>query len=435
MQLENIMQAYLQNPIPVRVAPKIQSYVWGQPASDSFIFRFLQKQVDDSNRNRHIAELWFGAHRKNPGRVSLGSEKVAMDVFAGMGGQALLGPGRKEIGQLFKVLDAREALSLQMHERYKPDSKNECWLVVIDRERLEKYGPDRMIAEIYLGFRPVEEMEENHIPGFRAAYQAQATMSGKKAYFKKRYAEALERGKTDKAGLEIKAFHNKIEVRWEQRSVELYLNGKKQSEATKQRLGIDRNILVMNVPGATVHTLAYGVIYELQETADKTLRLYDHGRNDPKRPLHIEESLAKLDFTLRPARDFLLEPAALSDKLINLIRTPLYAMDLLQLGGNESEQIQIGASYQMLVVTRGSGTLVYSDQQRKEQTLLLNKGDMLMLPAALRQVTFTTTRQLEVLKAYEATPEEIAEVQRLRGKQHFWELPGFFDKNTHTRSN
>lgn len=418
-----------ERPQPFRVDPKIQPYVWGRPASDSFILSLLGQVPGSAENELRIAELWFGAHRKNPAMVRLAGAAMPLDAFAVLAGELLLGPGRKDFGQLFKVLDAAEPLSMQMHDRYKPDSKNECWAVVIDRERLAA-GRDQLIAEMYLGFRPVAEIDEAVLPGFKAKYLAMKTDAERDTCFKQAYQEALEQGRTDKVGGRIKAFSNHIAVRWEQGQAELYLNGKKQGDDVKRKYGMDRDLLLMNVPGATVHALYYGVIYELQETADKTLRLYDSGRNDPNRPLHIAEALTKLDFQPRQPEDYLVEPAALDERTANLIRTPLYSMDEVRLravnGDPVAHEIRTNGSYHMLMVTQGEGELCCDSLG--VPNLALRRGDTLVVPAALPAYRVLSPGRLTLLKAYEASPAQILEAQRMRGEK-FWEKTGFFERN------
>jgi mannose-6-phosphate isomerase len=54
---------------------------------------------------------------------------------------------------------------------------------------------------------------------------------------------------------------------------------------------------VIFVPAGTVHAIMRGIVLaEIQENSDITYRLYDWGRDDAKRPLHIEQSLRVLNF-------------------------------------------------------------------------------------------------------------------------------------------
>jgi mannose-6-phosphate isomerase class I len=432
-QQKLLINFYQKQPQPVRVIPQIQPYVWGKKASESFIVRFLQTVLHKTQQDLNIAELWFGAHKKNPGRVQLGVWSMDLDKFSQSIGSLLLGTDRKDFGQLFKVLDAVEPLSLQMHDRYKPDSKNECWMIVIDEAQLKVENKDQKIAELYLGFRPIEEMTDPVLVEFQGEYEKLKSEEEQQAYFKKCYTEALQEGITDTEGLKIKAFCNKYEVQWESNQVELYLNGKKQSEDVKNKYGLDQNRLLINVPGATVHALAFGTIYELQETADKTLRLYDQGRNDPNRPLHIDESMGKLDFTLRAPLDFVVAPVPLEGNTTNLIRTPLYALDEVCMDEKTQVDISMTQAYHMLIVTEshGENCILYATTTGQKVRMPLKQGDMLIVPASQKGYALFSQSTLKVLKAYEASTPEIHMLQVRRGVA-FWEQPGFFEESEPT---
>ncbi len=54
---------------------------------------------------------------------------------------------------------------------------------------------------------------------------------------------------------------------------------------------------VLFVPAGTVHAIGKGIVLaEIQENSDITYRLYDWGRDNKERPLHVTQSLRVLDF-------------------------------------------------------------------------------------------------------------------------------------------
>lgn len=63
---------------------------------------------------------------------------------------------------------------------------------------------------------------------------------------------------------------------------------------------------MLYVPGGMPHAIGGGCfIYEIQQSSDTTYRFYDWDRKDKegrKRPLHIEESFRSLDYTIPPPR-------------------------------------------------------------------------------------------------------------------------------------
>ncbi|MDW7760524.1 MAG: type I phosphomannose isomerase catalytic subunit [Acidobacteriota bacterium] len=427
------LKRFRESPRPFRVEPRIQAYAWGSPSAESRILRFLSRDPSEPGLPERIAELWFGAHPKNPGRVCLGRASIDLRAFAEVAGECLLGPGRAGLGQLFKILDAREPLSLQLHARAKPDSKNECWIVPIDIPRLEAGMGDATIADITLGFRLIEEIDEESLPMFKAAYKAQPTAAAAEAFHVQRYRQALNRGQTDPAGTEIMAFHNRIEVRRQNGEAEILINGKKMSSEEKGRLGLPQNPLVVNIPGGTPHALSGGVIFELQETGDRTLRLYDRGRNDPARPLHVEEAVSVLDFTPRAAADYLVAPIAVGPWTTNLIRTPHFAMDLVNMPRcadveGRREEVGMSGSCQMLIVAEGAGRLIFRPRgAKRNRALEIRKAETLIVPAALGGYRIEGgSSGLAVFKAYEPSPEEITAARECRGLRHFWDEEGFF---------
>ena len=63
---------------------------------------------------------------------------------------------------------------------------------------------------------------------------------------------------------------------------------------------------VLFIPGGLVHTICAGAsIYEVQQSADTTFRLYDWGRvgaDGKPRELHVEKALSAIDYSLPPPK-------------------------------------------------------------------------------------------------------------------------------------
>jgi mannose-6-phosphate isomerase class I len=256
-----------------------------------------------------------------------------------------------------------------------------------------------VLAELYVGFRPLEAMDDRILGQFKADYAAQPDDASRRHCFQTHYAQALERGRTDSQGLEVKAYSNRFEVRREKGCIELYLNDRKQPDSIKHLYGLHQDGLVVNIPGTTPHVLQKGMVYELQQMTDQTLRLYDNGRNDPDRPLHIEEALEKLDFTLRPPEEYLIQPQTLDPNQVNLIRTDYYYLDKIRLTNQGNYPVNLEGCYQILVVIYGQGQLIPSDNAQKP--LLLSQGDMILIPAQLTGYSLQTSSQLTLLKIHE----------------------------------
>lgn len=98
----------------LRVQPGIQYYAWG---GTKFIPSLLGI-VNDAQRPH--AELWIGAHAKGPSRVYLGDGRAGLPELLQEHAEVLLGPEtaarfQRRLPFLFKVLDVRQMLSIQVH--------------------------------------------------------------------------------------------------------------------------------------------------------------------------------------------------------------------------------------------------------------------------------------------------------------------------------
>ncbi|MBU0581257.1 MAG: hypothetical protein KKA19_08775 [Candidatus Margulisbacteria bacterium] len=56
------------------------------------------------------------------------------------------------------------------------------------------------------------------------------------------------------------------------------------------------------VESGTVHAILSGNLLEPQQPSNITYRIYDWGRNDPKRPLHLKKALAVINYNSRPQK-------------------------------------------------------------------------------------------------------------------------------------
>ncbi|MCA0933068.1 mannose-6-phosphate isomerase, class I [Lutimonas saemankumensis] len=91
---------------------QIQHYAWG---GFSFIPEFLGMNPDE----KPFAEYWMGAHKTAPSIVSTEEEEMKLDTFIQTDPEKVLGSKiSSEFGRLpylFKILDVKEMLSIQVH--------------------------------------------------------------------------------------------------------------------------------------------------------------------------------------------------------------------------------------------------------------------------------------------------------------------------------
>lgn len=153
----------------------IQNYAWG---GDKFIPELVGAEVE---ANTPYAEYWMGAHSKAPSTLEDGrtlDQVVAKDVEGLLGKDVAEKFGR--LPYLFKVLDVKQMLSIQVHPTKEEAEKgfkaeNEAGIPLTASNRNYKddnHKPEIMVAlsDFWLlhGFRPENEIIEvlNEVPEF-----------------------------------------------------------------------------------------------------------------------------------------------------------------------------------------------------------------------------------------------------------------------------
>lgn len=96
-----------------RIKGKVQNYDWG---GKSFIPNLISESI---NTNTTYAEYWLGAHLKAPSTITTNEENISLDLFLNQNITENLGLKVAntfgKLPYLFKVLDVKEMLSIQVH--------------------------------------------------------------------------------------------------------------------------------------------------------------------------------------------------------------------------------------------------------------------------------------------------------------------------------
>ncbi len=149
------------------------------------------------------------------------------------------------------------------------------------------------------------------------------------------------------------------------------------------------------VEAGTVHALGAGlVIAEIQQASDTTFRLFDFNRVDAQgnsRPLHVEQSLATIDFNRGPVHS---QQPVVDDTL----RERLVACDKFVLDRCTWQQFtSIGGDqrFHLLVVVDGSASVVGDPTAEP-----LSAGQTCLLPAAAGAVEVVPQGKAVVLDIY-----------------------------------
>lgn len=145
------------------------------------------------------------------------------------------------------------------------------------------------------------------------------------------------------------------------------------------------------IPAGRVHALCAGnVVLEIQQPSDITFRLYDYnrpGQDGKLRDLHIEEGIEAMDYgvTTEAQTTYNLE----TNKPINLAKTPFFTTNIIEIDTTIQRDYYLLDSFVIIVGVDGDFLLGYGDNQ----TEVVNKGNSILLPAEMREITFTPLSQ------------------------------------------
>ena len=149
---------------------RIQAYAWGSYSSIQDLLG-----LGGEARRRPMAELWMGAHPSAPSLVGTGASWTPLDRVVEEDPEGILGPAaardfRGKLPFLFKILAAREPLSIQVHPgaeqaRAGYQRENEKGLALDDPARSYRdacHKPELLCAltrfHALEGFRPIDEI-------------------------------------------------------------------------------------------------------------------------------------------------------------------------------------------------------------------------------------------------------------------------------------
>lgn len=154
------------------------------------------------------------------------------------------------------------------------------------------------------------------------------------------------------------------------------------------------------VAGGTVHTLGPGsVIVETQQQSDTTYRLYDYGR---PRELHLKHGMAAVKEKVKSGRVVRPAPTEMrgsKNRHAPLIAAPYFVVDMFE----AKNPFEIAtrddsgkSSVQILVAVEGCAVI----EARGADAVTLAKGDAVVIPACVGEVSVRPQWTIEFLRAY-----------------------------------
>jgi mannose-6-phosphate isomerase len=146
----------------------------------------------------------------------------------------------------------------------------------------------------------------------------------------------------------------------------------------------------MFLPSGRVHAIGAGlVLFEIQQNSDTTYRVYDWGRvglDGKPRELHVEQSLASIDFSdSEPALAVPVASELPNGAIYHLVQHPLFAVELWKPRTNDSALFR---NREMQIVGVVSGSMAVGSAS-SVPTVKLDAGEFCLIPAGLPAVELT----------------------------------------------
>jgi mannose-6-phosphate isomerase len=150
------------------------------------------------------------------------------------------------------------------------------------------------------------------------------------------------------------------------------------------------------IPAGTVHSLRDVILFEVQENSNVTFRLYDWNRLDPKtrqpRPLQVEQAMACIDFrqgAIAPVLPVIEQwKPSLREQLFDCEHFKLW-----RLAGKSPFAVGLAGAARVLVCIAGQGHVTHNGADFPFST-----GDVLLLPAEVGACLCYPSGDVEVLE-------------------------------------
>jgi len=154
---------------------------------------------------------------------------------------------------------------------------------------------------------------------------------------------------------------------------------------------------VFFIPAGRVHAIGKGcLIAEIQQTSDITYRLFDYNRTDDQgksRELHTDLALDAIHFQY--VTDAKQHPVSLPNVPTELASCQYFTTNLVSLTSSLSRDYYLLDSFVIYLCTEGSFEIEYSGGH-----MTVTKGETVLLPALLFEVTLHPAPQAELLEIF-----------------------------------
>jgi Phosphomannose isomerase len=150
-------------------------------------------------------------------------------------------------------------------------------------------------------------------------------------------------------------------------------------------------------PAGRVHSIGAGIVLvEIQQTSDITYRIFDWNRKSSgkvKRELHTDLALDAIDFNQSGTNKIRVEPVL--NKTVNLVSCEFFNTNIISLNKAIDKEYYFNDSFVVYICLEGEFSIRWDGNSEK-----VTKGDTVLLPAMIREVTLKPVNEARLLEVY-----------------------------------
>jgi mannose-6-phosphate isomerase len=155
---------------------------------------------------------------------------------------------------------------------------------------------------------------------------------------------------------------------------------------------------VFFMPAGRVHAIGPGTLLaEIQQTSDTTYRIYDWDRKDAQgnsREMHTEEALEAIDF--KHESNYKTEYYPHQNATTEVVNCPQFTTNIVLFDQILEKNLVLMDSFVIYIGVEGKCQL-----QWEEDSLLLNTGEAILVPAVMSEIRFVPeTTNVKLLEVY-----------------------------------
>ncbi|MCK4852622.1 MAG: class I mannose-6-phosphate isomerase [Bacteroidales bacterium] len=155
---------------------------------------------------------------------------------------------------------------------------------------------------------------------------------------------------------------------------------------------------VIFLPEGRIHALGPGIVLaEIQQTSDRTYRIYDWdrlGKDGKPRELHIEHALNVLDFKAHSA--YKTSYQKIQNASVNLVDCPYFTTRLIHFDKRFERDYEAIDSFVIYMCLSGDLEIQYNSENRTR----LSKGDTILIPAVIKNLSLIPYENSSLLEIY-----------------------------------